>query len=61
MLEWATSFEINRLLILLIMFFVLILLGMFMDAVSMMLITVPIFFRWPSNSASTLYGSGCLC
>ena len=44
MLEWATSFEVNRLLILLIMFFVLIMLGMFMDAVSMMLITVPIFF-----------------
>ena len=44
MLEWATSFEVNRLLILLIMFFVLLLLGMFKDAVSMMLITVPIFF-----------------
>jgi tripartite ATP-independent transporter DctM subunit len=44
MLEWATSFEVNRLLILLIMFGVLLVLGMFMDAVSMMLITVPIFF-----------------
>ncbi len=44
MLEWATSFEVHRLLVLLIMFFVLIVLGMFMDAVSMMLITVPIFF-----------------
>ena len=44
MLEWATSFEISRLYILLVMFFVLILLGMFMDATSMMLITVPIFF-----------------
>jgi tripartite ATP-independent transporter DctM subunit len=44
MLEWATSFDVNRLLILLIMFFVLLVLGMFMDAVSMMLITVPIFF-----------------
>jgi len=44
MLEWATSFEAHRLAILLVMFFVLILLGMFMDAVSMMLITVPIFF-----------------
>ena len=44
MLEWATSFDINRLMILLVMFFVLILLGMFMDPVSMMLITVPIFF-----------------
>ena len=44
MIEWATSFEVNRLLILLIMFGVLLVLGMFMDAVSMMLITVPIFF-----------------
>jgi len=44
MLEWATSFDINRLMILLVMFLVLILLGMFMDPVSMMLITVPIFF-----------------
>lgn len=44
MLEWATSFEVSRLIILLVMFFVLIMLGMFMDAVSMMLITVPIFF-----------------
>lgn len=44
MLEWATSFEVNRLIILLVMFGVLLLLGMFMDATSMMLITVPIFF-----------------
>ncbi len=44
MLEWATSFEVNRLIILLVMFGVLLILGMFMDAVSMMLITVPIFF-----------------
>ena len=44
MLEWATSFEVSRLYILLVMFFVLLLLGMFMDATSMMLITVPIFF-----------------
>ncbi len=44
MLEWATSFQVDRLMILLVMFFVLILLGMFMDATSMMLITVPIFF-----------------
>ena len=44
MLEWATSFDISRLWVLLIMFGVLIVLGMFMDATSMMLITVPIFF-----------------
>lgn len=44
LIEWVTSFELHRLQILLLMFFVLIILGMFMDATSMMLITVPIFF-----------------
>ncbi len=44
MLKWATSFEVSRLVVLLVMFIVLIVLGMFMDGVSMMLITVPIFF-----------------
>ena len=44
MLNWATSFEVSRLVVLLVLFIVLIVLGMFMDGVSMMLITVPIFF-----------------
>ena len=44
MLEWATDFEVSRLVVLAVMFVVLIILGMFMDGVSMMLITVPIFF-----------------
>ena len=44
LIEWVTSYELHRLAILLLMFLVLILLGMFMDATSMMLITVPIFF-----------------
>ncbi len=44
LLEWATGFEVSKYLVLLLMFFILIVLGMFMDAVSMMLITVPIFF-----------------
>ena len=44
LLEWATGFEISKYWILLLMFFILIALGMFMDATSMMLITVPIFF-----------------
>jgi tripartite ATP-independent transporter DctM subunit len=44
LLRWATDFEVHRLVILLVMFFVLIGLGMFMDATSMMLVTVPIFF-----------------
>ncbi len=41
---WATGFEVAPLIILGAMFLVLILLGMFMDQVSMMLITVPIFY-----------------
>ena len=41
---WATGFEVAPLVILGAMFLVLILLGMFMDPVSMMLITVPIFY-----------------
>lgn len=44
MLKWVAGFDVSRLHILMAMFWVLILLGMFMDGVSMMLITVPIFF-----------------
>ena len=44
LLEWVTGFEISKYWILFFMFFILISLGMFMDATSMMLITVPIFF-----------------
>ena len=44
LIEWVTSYELHKFAILLMMFLVLILLGMFMDATSMMLITVPIFF-----------------
>jgi tripartite ATP-independent transporter DctM subunit len=44
MLEWATAFDLAPLTMLLVMFGVLLLLGMFMDQLSMMLITVPIFF-----------------
>ena len=44
LLKWAGGFDLSRYWILLIMFVILIVLGMFMDATSMMLITVPIFF-----------------
>jgi tripartite ATP-independent transporter DctM subunit len=44
MLKWATGFDLSALVVLGVMFVVLIVLGMFMDGVSMMLITVPIFF-----------------
>jgi tripartite ATP-independent transporter DctM subunit len=44
LIEWVTSYDLHRFAILFLMFCVLILLGMFMDATSMMLITVPIFF-----------------
>ena len=44
LVQWATGFEVAPLIILGVMFVVLIMLGMFMDQVSMMLITVPIFY-----------------
>jgi tripartite ATP-independent transporter DctM subunit len=44
MLAWATAFDLSPLAMLLVMFGVLLVLGMFMDQLSMMLITVPIFF-----------------
>jgi tripartite ATP-independent transporter DctM subunit len=44
MIEWATGFAASPLAMLLAMFAVLLVLGMFMDQLSMMLITVPIFF-----------------
>ncbi len=44
LIEWATKVELAPIVMLLIMFAVLLVLGMFMDQVSMMLLTVPIFF-----------------
>lgn len=44
LVTWATSFELAPLAMLLVMFGVLLLLGMFMEQISMMLLTVPIFF-----------------
>jgi len=44
LVTWATSFDLAPLAMLLVMFGVLLLLGMFMEQISMMLLTVPIFF-----------------
>lgn len=44
LVNWATSFDLAPLAMLLVMFGVLLLLGMFMEQISMMLLTVPIFF-----------------
>ncbi len=44
LVDWATSFDLAPLAMLLVMFGVLLLLGMFMEQISMMLLTVPIFF-----------------
>lgn len=44
LVTWATSFELAPIAMLLVMFAVLLLLGMFMEQISMMLLTVPIFF-----------------
>ena len=44
LLQFATSFDISPAAMLMMIFLSLLLIGMFMDPVSMMLITVPIFF-----------------
>ena len=44
LIEWVTGFGLSGYIMLLIMFGILLLLGMFMDQLAMMLLTVPIFF-----------------
>ena len=44
LIEWATGFQLDPITMLLVMFVILLVLGMFMDQLSMMLLTVPIFF-----------------
>lgn len=44
LIRWATQFDLDPIAMLLIMFAILLVLGMFMDQLSMMLLTVPIFF-----------------
>ncbi|MGY9048662.1 C4-dicarboxylate ABC transporter permease [Puniceibacterium antarcticum] len=44
LIHWATSFDLAPISMLLVMFGVLLILGMFMEQISMMLLTVPIFF-----------------
>ncbi|MEX3010769.1 TRAP transporter large permease subunit [Hoeflea sp. TYP-13] len=44
LIRWATAFDLAPITMLLVMFAILLVLGMFMDQLSMMLLTVPIFF-----------------
>ena len=44
LIAWATGFGLGPTTMLLMMFLILLILGMFMDQLSMMLLTVPIFF-----------------
>ena len=44
LLNFATAFEVSTFVMLLLIFISLLIIGMFMDPVSMMLITIPIFF-----------------
>ncbi|WP_375570727.1 TRAP transporter large permease subunit [Ahrensia marina] len=44
LIGWATGFDLDPLVMLLVMFGVLLTLGMFMEQISIMLLTVPIFF-----------------
>ena len=49
LIRWATGFELDPILMLIVMFGVLLLLGMFMEQISMMLLTVPVFFPLALN------------
>jgi len=44
LIQWIVSFDVSDYILLLCMFGILLLLGMFMDQLAMMLLTVPIFF-----------------
>ena len=44
LINWATGFDLDPVAMLLVMFGVLLILGMFMEQISIMLLTVPIFF-----------------
>ena len=44
LINWATTLDLGPYMMLLVMFAILLVLGMFMDQLSMMLLTVPIFF-----------------
>ncbi len=44
LIRWATGYDLEPVIMLMVMFGVLLLLGMFMEQISMMLLTVPIFF-----------------
>lgn len=49
LIGWATGFDLDPLVMLLVMFGVLLILGMFMEQISIMLLTVPIFFPLASS------------
>jgi tripartite ATP-independent transporter DctM subunit len=49
LISWATGFDFDPVVMLLVMFGVLLILGMFMEQISMMLLTVPIFFPLATN------------
>lgn len=44
LIAWVTGFDVDPMVMLGVMFLILLMLGMFMDQLSMMLLTVPIFF-----------------
>ena len=56
LINWATGFDVAPVIILGAMFLVLLMLGMFMDQVSMMLITVPVFYPVMSLIGTDIIG-----
>lgn len=60
LIGWATGFDLQALTMLLVMFAILLVLGMFMDQLSMMLLTVPIFFPLASQLGFDLIWFGVI-
>ena len=60
LINWVTGFDVSPLYMLLVMFGILLILGMFMDQLSMMLLTVPIFFPLAQNFGFDLIWFGVI-
>jgi TRAP-type C4-dicarboxylate transport system permease large subunit len=60
LITWATGFDLDPLVMLLVMFGVLLILGMFMEQISIMLLTVPIFFPLAHQLGSIRSGSALI-
>jgi tripartite ATP-independent transporter DctM subunit len=60
MISWATTLDVSPLMILAVMFVILLVMGMLMESVSIMMLTVPLFFPLAQNMGFDLIWFGVL-